>query len=180
MGVKLTRTAQSGTVKTFFRADNGRTARRTPIDGVAPLEADRCTMHGGNSEAVAQRGHFEYTSGELTFPAGSDVIEQMVHVRVCPGICVPDEGLVFNFELLKAEGASITGGTSGCSFTNAQACVSGTILPHPNQPTPCRDGWRSGGGGGGGGGGGDDGDDDGDDAGEKGGDDDGDGDDDGA
>ncbi|MCY4554961.1 MAG: hypothetical protein OXF79_00940, partial [Chloroflexi bacterium] len=62
MKVKLTRDAQSDAVKTFFRADNGRTARRTPISTVAPLGADRCTLNAENSDAVAQRGHFEYTS----------------------------------------------------------------------------------------------------------------------
>ena len=173
MGVTLTRTAQSGVVKTFFRADNGRTARRTPIGSVPPPGMDRCTMHGGNSEAVAQRGHFEYMSGELTFPEGSDTLEQMVHVRVCPGICVPPEGLVFNFELLSAEGATITGGNMGCHHTSSQACVQGLIRPHPNQPTPCENGWRTSGGPE------DDGDSDGDGDDDGGGGDDGDGDDDG-
>ena len=155
MGVKLTRNGnQSGAVTTFFRADSGTSARRTPIGSVPPPGEDRCALHGENSAAVGQRGHFEYTSGELTFPAGSDDLEQTVHVNVCPGICVPPGGLAFNFELTWAEGGTITGGTGGCSLTNARACVPGTILPHPNQPTPCEDGWRSGGGGGGGGSGG--------------------------
>ncbi len=114
---------------------------------------------------IGQYGDFEYQSGELIFPAGSDTVTRTATVRVCPGRCFPPKGYDLEFVLLDDGGV-----------TSDQRTALGTILPLPNQPTPCTPRVIGGGDGGtpGDGDGDGDGDDDGDGDGD--GDDDGDGD----
>ncbi len=122
--VTLNRDARSGEVRVRYKADNGPSAQRSAIPSVYPPGTDLCTV-----PSTGGYGDFEYQSGELVFPAGSETVEKTATVRVCPGRCIRPQGYELEFVILGVQGATAPNRTA-----------LGTILPLPGAPWPCTHG----------------------------------------